>query len=254
MTSNQDATSAMLAEAAAHSEAFIIKLPNEMLHKILGFAFTSRGPHRDQPPLSKYATMRATSTVCKLLYALTIQHLYKSVDLAQDRSKGKWTAANSTLNRFYRSLHENSALRTLCHHLQFCLHQYDHDNLLKKEEKMAVIMSRLLKGLPNLRTFHLKVPDFECIERDSPERLFLMETNALRSLHISGFGMDMLPPIQLIQRDLYTQDFQLESLFLEFVTSEDKMIPWKTVCWMTLRKTSMLILNRALKVQLTSLT
>jgi hypothetical protein len=171
----------MLTGASQSDEAIIFNLPNETLDSILAFAFTpTKGRRRDEAPTkSNLATMCATSKVSKLFYALTIRHLYRSVPFEPRRSATKLTKAS--LYRFNRSLRQNHKLAPLCQHVQLFLHDCEHRSVSKIDEKLFLIAQSILKDLPNLKSFCLKVRDIECLRPPSAE-LACLKSNASKAL------------------------------------------------------------------------
>jgi len=130
-------------------DAYILKLPDELLDKILSFASESEDhwPHRCLVPMQEGA--RVLTLVCQRFYQISLPLLYRSIDA----SKTHFVPPSKAVRALHRTLRNRPSLGPLCQILH--IHVPDISWKRWSNPQLWKTAYDIISWLPNVRQFSI---------------------------------------------------------------------------------------------------
>lgn len=137
------------AQVEQNSEAFILRLPNELLFDVLKDATfpTTKEYHLS---ICMYRRAHPLLFVCKRFNAVALKLVYKAISYINKRS----APCDEAMRMLHRRLRESPALGLEVHFLNFNMVNYDHTFDDSRRAQWQIIIE-IISWLPNLKHFFI---------------------------------------------------------------------------------------------------
>ena len=137
-------------------EALVLRLPGELLERIVKQAPGLEAASCYFPSRSGYAAAARVALVCRHFYDLIVPSLYRHI-LSGFSTLGEWAPESVRARKFYRSIKNTPALRPLCRSIRINISDcYRRPTDEKKLDHMFIVLNDLVTMLPNVTSLSVQ--------------------------------------------------------------------------------------------------